>query len=182
MITAAVSSHGFSINSRDIFLSEYLKALKVHLREGELRDAFALLQQGIVNYPENALILSYFGFLQVVLEKRYRTGVENCRRALSLWQREALTEESEAPPELYLNLARAYIAAGRRKLAVECLEAGLRYDKHGELQKELFSIGVRRKPPVPFLDRSNPINKYLGMMTYVKKQDAGSFLRCGQRQ
>jgi hypothetical protein len=30
---------------------------------------------------------------------------------------------------------------------------------------------MRKKPPVPFLDRSNPINKYIGMILHVKEKE-----------
>jgi hypothetical protein len=31
-------------------------------------------------------------------------------------------------------------------------------------------LGVRKKPPVPFLDRSNPINKYIGKLLNKSSQ------------
>lgn len=167
---AALHSAGHSINSRDVVLFEYVKAVRELLSEGELRDAFTLLQQAIVNYPDNPYILSYFGYLQAALEKRYRSGVDNCRKALFQLERKAAEGECEVPPEMYLNLSRAYIAACRRKLAVECLEQGLRFDRHGEIRSELRTLGIRKKPPVPFLDRSNPINKYIGMIIHLRKE------------
>jgi hypothetical protein len=30
---------------------------------------------------------------------------------------------------------------------------------------------MRKKPPVPFLDRSNPINKYIGMILQKAKNE-----------
>ncbi len=174
--TASRHSAAYTINSKDVVLFEYVKAVRNYVREGELRDAYALLQEAIVHYPHNPTILSYFGFLEAALERRYRLGVESCRRGLSLVERRAAEDGGEVPAELYLNLARAYVAAGRRKLAVECLEKGLRFDRHGEIRAELHSIGIRKKPPVPFLDRSNPINKYLGMIMHLRRQDTQASL------
>ncbi len=155
----------------DITLVEYRHAVRSNLREGKLTDAFLLLRQAIVHYPENPYILSYFGFLQAVIEKRYRSGVDNCRKAIALMQQGAGKENNRVPAELFLNLGRAYIAAGRRKEAVDSLERGLKHGRSNDLLNELRGIGIRRKPVLPFLDRSNPINKYIGMMLYMKNND-----------
>jgi tetratricopeptide (TPR) repeat protein len=166
---------GFSMNVKEIALMECMRTLRSHMRRGELRDAYRLLQPAVVTYPQNPYILSCFGYLQAALEKKYRAGVENCRKALSLEERRAAVEENDVPAELYLNLARAYMAAGRRKLALDSLEQGLRYDKKGELASERRSLGIRKRPPVPFLNRSNPINKYIGMMLHVRANDRRTY-------
>jgi hypothetical protein len=52
-----------------------------------------------------------------------------------------------------------------RREAIAAFEAGLRYDSdHSELRLEQQLIGLRKQPPMPFLSRSNPINKYLGII------------------
>ena len=165
----------FSLNVKEIAQVECMRSVRTCLRRGELREAHKLLLQAVANYPQSPYIMSYFGYLQAAFEKKYRSGVENCRKALSLEQQRALSEENDVPAELYLNLARAYIAAGRRKLALDSLEQGMRYDKKGELANELRSLGVRKRPPVPFLNRSNPINKYIGMMLHLRATDHRSF-------
>ncbi|MGE5808925.1 MAG: hypothetical protein ACM32I_07360 [Nitrospirota bacterium] len=69
-------------------------------------------------------------------------------------------------PVFYLNLGRAYVAGGKRKEAIEAFQQGLKFDGgNRELWKDLRGLGERKKPPLPFLDRSNPINKYIGIMT-----------------
>jgi Tfp pilus assembly protein PilF len=74
-------------------------------------------------------------------------------------------------PVLYLNLGKAYVAAGKKKNAVTAFNQGLHYDpQHAAIRKELKKLGARKKPPVSFLDRSNPINKYLGKVLNPKKQ------------
>jgi tetratricopeptide (TPR) repeat protein len=166
---------GFSTNVKEIAQMECMRSVRTYLRMGELREAHRLLLQAVGSYPQNPYIMSYFGYLQAVVEKKYRSGIENCRRALSLEQQRSVSEENDVPAELYLNIARAYMAAGRRKLALDSLEQGLRYDKKGELASELRSLGIRKRPPVPFLNRSNPINKYIGMMRHIRSTERGSF-------
>lgn len=159
------------MNLKDVTLIEYHRAVKNQIREGKKSDAITLLRQALIHYPENPYILSYYGYLQAAVEKQYRSGVENCRRALILMEDRSVQGGKSIPTELFLNLGRAYIAAGRRKQALESLIKGLKYDRNDDLLNELHSIGVRRKPPVPFLDRSNPINKYIGLKLYARKND-----------
>ncbi len=44
-------------------------------------------------------------------------------------------------------------------------EKGLGYDKNNsELKKEMKQLGLRKAPPLPFLDRSNPLNVVVGKL------------------
>ena len=74
-------------------------------------------------------------------------------------------------PALYLNLGKACLAADKRKDAYESFKRGLEIDKNNEaLFNELESLGIRRKQPLSFLSRSNPLNKYLGRLMCSGKQ------------
>jgi tetratricopeptide (TPR) repeat protein len=150
---------------------DYLRAIKASLKAGKQKDAFALLQQASLHFPDSPLILSYYGCLQAVVDKKYRSGVETCNRALSLLQEQASFEEDTLYPVLYLNLGRALVAAKKKQDAVDAFKTGLTYDRsHYELLKEVKALGQRKQPPVPFLDRANPINKYIGMILHKGKK------------
>jgi len=41
---------------------------------------------------------------------------------------------------------------------------GLRHGRHKEILETLAALGIRRPPPINFLSRSNPLNKYLGLL------------------
>ena len=70
-------------------------------------------------------------------------------------------------PIFYLNLGRAYLKGNRKKDAVQAFQEGLKSDPgNRDLLWEIKKIGERRKPPLSFLSRSNPINKYIGMLLY----------------
>ena len=145
--------------------SDYLRAVRAHLRNGKHKDAYSILLQATIRFPEEPLILSYFGCLQAIVDKKYRSGVENCKRSILLLKKQGSFNEEVLYPVFYLNLGRAYIAAGRKKDAIDALTKGLKYDSgNSDLKKELQGLGVRKQPPVPFLDRSNPINKYIGLI------------------
>jgi len=69
-----------------------------------------------------------------------------------------------------VNLARVYLAAGQRKKALDIAESGLRLlPDHDDLLRVRRSLGVRSRPPVPFLNRSHPINVSLGQARHAKK-------------
>lgn len=150
---------------------DYLRAVRSHLRNGKHKAAYSLLLQASVRFPEDPFILSYYGCLQALVDKKYRSGVENCNRAILLLKKQGSSSEEMLYPVFYLNLGRAYIAAGRKQDAIDALKKGLKYDNgNSDLRKELQGLGVRKQPPVPFLDRSNPINKYIGMILKSEKK------------
>ncbi len=149
-------------------LIEYLRRIKAYLRAANQEAAFALLQQSLVYFPNEAVLLSYYGLLLVLVHKRYRIGIETCHKAIEKHQKEGLFDEEMLLPVLYYNLGKAYAAAGKRKEALKALKIGLAYDsRNSDIKKELLSMGMRRKTPsIPFLSRSNPLNKYIGIMLY----------------
>ena len=77
--------------------------------------------------------------------------------------REALEQE---PTNAFfcLNLGRIYLIAGRRREAITIIRHGLAHGKDKVLIDQLESLGNRKPPVIGFLSRSNPINKYLGLL------------------
>jgi hypothetical protein len=154
--------------------SDFLRAVRTQLRGGKLKEAYGLLLQATVQYPDDPLILSYFGCLQAIVDKKYRSGVEACKRAIVLLKKKETFSEEVLYPVFYLNLGRAYVAAKKKKDAIDSFKKGLRYDNgNNDLKQELQKLGVRKQAPVPFLDRSNPINKYIGLILHKTTKSAG---------
>ena len=159
-------------SAEEIKPSEYLRAVKAHLRSGKQKDAFSLLLRASLQFPDEPLILSYYGWLQATVDKKYRSGVESCKRALALFEDKGSSGEHVLYPVFYLNLGKAYLAAGKKKDAINAFNKGLQHDKsNSDLRKELRGLGMRKKPPVSFLDRANPINKYIGMILQKSKKE-----------
>ncbi len=147
----------------DIMPSEYIGEVNAHLKSGKLFHAHNLATEAVSKYPENPLILSYYGYLQAVAIAKYRTGIEVCKRAITLAGEQGLFGEEGLYAVLYLNLGKTYLAAGMKQDAVDSFRKGLKFNSHNaELLKELRGMGTRKQAPVAFLGRSNPINKYLG--------------------
>ena len=111
--------------------------------------------------PKAALGLSYFAVCLALVSKKYKTAIDLCNRAIDL---------EFYNGDHYANLARVYLAAGKRKKAVETVETGLKLvPEHPPLVEVRKELGVRSRPPVPFLDRGHPINVTLGQARHAKK-------------
>jgi tetratricopeptide (TPR) repeat protein len=135
------------------------------MRRHNLREAYSILQAASVMYPDNPFVLSYYGSIHAVVGKKYRAGIEHCRRAITLITSRSQVDEYFVLAEFYLNLGKACIAADMRKDAILAFHSGLRYEKSNKaILKELQVCERRSKPPMPFLDRSNPINKISGLV------------------
>ena len=105
--------------------------------------------------------LSWFGVCLALVQRKFKPAIDLCKRALELQFYSA---------EHHANLARVYLAAGNRKKAIEAVDSGLRIHPEDDyLRAVRKSLGIRARPAVPFLDRSNPINVSLGMARHHKK-------------
>jgi tetratricopeptide (TPR) repeat protein len=114
------------------------------------------LERRLGDGPPQARYLSLYGLCLGTIKRRRYRGVQFCREAVDLEQYN---------PDMYCNLGRVLLAAGRRKEAHEALMRGLRIQSdHQEIIRALKEMGIRRRLPIPFLARSNPINVYLGLM------------------
>lgn len=101
---------------------------------------------------------AYLGFGIAHRQRRVREGLQLCEHAVRLEFYE---------PENYVQLARTAMLAGRRRRAVTALRQGLAIDpSHRELREVLIEIGRRRRPVLPFLSRSNPVNRLLGRIRH----------------
>lgn len=159
--------------------AHFIGAARKYLQAGEQKRAYEILVRAVLHHPEHPLILSYYGCLRAIVDRKYRSGIESCRRGLQRFKPQDAYSAGIVYPILYLNLGRACVAAGRKKDAIDALHKGLRYDKgNRELKKELQLLGVRMNPVVPFLSRSNPINKYIGLVLHGSQ--AGTNRRSGR--
>jgi len=158
-------------NTGGIKPGAYLRPVMAHLRKGEQKEAYSLLQQAVLEHPDDPFVLSYYGCLQALVDKKYRAGVDKCQQAISMIQKLTAFDEDMLYPVFYLNLGRAYVAARRKRDAFDAFGKGLEYDKSNrEILMEIRALGSRKKAIVPFLDRSNPINKYLGKIVNKKSK------------
>lgn len=146
---------------------EYLAEVEELIKLNQKYEALQLLTEALTHYPNNPLILSYRGYLEAAVNKYYFQGEMLCEEAFKGLKEQMPLGESFFLPLLYLNLGRVYAAANKRKAAYETFKKGLEIDNTNEnLLNEIKKLGIRKKPAVPFLNRSNPLNKYISKLLY----------------
>lgn len=145
----------------DRFVTEFRRAV-VACRADNWRLGYEILtrlapQAG----PKETLPGVFYSYLGVAIarcEGRKHDGVQLARYALRLQPRE---------PDNYCNMAMLSVILGRRKEALRWIEKGMRYEpRHHRLLDLRQSLGIRRRPPIRFLPRSNPLNVVLGQILH----------------
>jgi len=122
------------------------------------RDYAAALEaiQQIPVAARTPLVLSAYALCMAEVKgSAYKNAVNLCH--------EAIKKDPKSPVHYYRQ-GRILLLAGRRKDAIWVFRMGLRHGRHREILDILASLGIRRPPPMNFLPRSNPLNKYLGLM------------------
>ena len=124
------------------------------LARGEWTSALACFEKaaGLLNIP----IHNSFLALCIARERgQTNKAVALCRETL---------EAEPHNPVLYLNLGKIYLMQGKTEEAIEVFRRGLSQGANEQIIVELGRIGTRRPPPLAFLSRDNPLNKYLGII------------------
>jgi len=99
--------------------------------------------------------LSYYGLCLAMVSTKTQTALELCESAVAV---------EFYNPDLFHNLARVHLRLGRRDRAYALLLRGLQlHPGHRGISLDLRSLGVRRRPWIPFLSRANPVNRFFGM-------------------
>lgn len=106
----------------------------------------------------NGQFYSYLGYGIARYERRVKEGLALCQHSIKLQFYE---------PENYLNLARVHLLARNRRKAVDALNRALKLNASNPGAIALArEIGWRRRPVIPFLSRSNFLNRLLGRLSY----------------
>jgi tetratricopeptide (TPR) repeat protein len=124
------------------------------ISQGEIISALSYFERAL-RIEESPVASSYFAFC--IARERGQLS-----RAISLCT-EAMRQEPQNPVH-YLNLGRIYFLAGMKLDAIKILREGLKHEKNQQIIDELNSLGTRKPPVLFFLKRSNPLNKYLGIL------------------
>jgi tetratricopeptide (TPR) repeat protein len=138
-----------------------------HCRKGEWDKGLAYLAaltqyEGSVDLP--AAFYSYLGYGIALCQRRYREGINLCEHAV---------KKEFYKAEGFYNLARVRLLVNDRKRALEALNQGLKIEpRHRGLLRLRKTLGLRRPPVVPFLSRSNILNRLLGRLRHDLKTPA----------
>jgi len=153
--------------AQKITYKDYLKEIKALLKTNSKEKALEVLNEALIDHPYNPIIISYLGFLEAAVNKHYTKGINICRESFKILKEHLPLGEGFFLAILYLNLGRAYLAAHKKKEAYDAFQKGLDIDRKNEdILYAIKKLGIRRKPTLPFLKRSNPLNKSIGQLTY----------------
>ncbi|RPI34653.1 MAG: hypothetical protein EHM54_09310 [Nitrospiraceae bacterium] len=146
--------------------SQYIEEVQYLLRKGNGKSAMISLRHALEKFPDDLFLLSYYGYLLAVIENNPKEGIKICEDTLRTLLQTSMPLGSEFfYPIFYLNLGRAYVKGNRKRDAVLAFQEGLKNDpENRDILWEMQKLGTRKKPPLPFLSRSNPVNMYLGKL------------------
>ena len=114
------------------------------------------LAKKVEKVPPPPRYLSFYGLCLAMVSTKIQTALELCESAVAV---------EFYNPDLFHNLARVHLRMGRRDRAYPALLRGLQLNpSHRGILGDLRTLGRRRRPILPFLARTNPLNKYLGIM------------------
>lgn len=126
------------------------------LRDGHASEALAYLRRATELKPQNPFYLSFLGVAMARAERKWAKAAELCKAAVGMRRHEA---------QLYVNLAEVCVSAGWRNDAVETLENGFKYcGPDPRITRVRTKLGRRSSPVLPFLDRTNALNRSLGKL------------------
>ncbi len=145
--------------------SDFFSEIQQLLRRGNSKQALETLREALTKFPGDPFLLSYYGCLIAIVENDIREGIRICEESIKSLDTSMPFGSEFFYPVFYLNLGRTYLKARKKADAIKVFLEGLRHDPDNkDIKWEMQKLGVRRKPPIPFLARSNPINKYIGKL------------------
>jgi hypothetical protein len=147
--------------------AQFVMRAQEYMKSYELRKAYKLVTEGLGRYPNNMFLQSYYGLLIVQVQKDRRLGIATCLEAIRKAKEVVGCDVEHVYPALYVNLGKAYLVAGDRASAYGAFDRVMMTGgRHPEAEREMIRLGLRRQPLFPFLERSNPLNKYPGMVLH----------------
>ena len=137
------------------------------LENKEVEAAHRMFREAYEKNPEDTKAQSYYGYTLAVVEDKVHKGLELCNKACR--------SGDAVDALLFNNLALVYLKLNRKREAVGAFKRGLKIDRSNKKIYEAWknTVGIRRKPAIPFLPRSNFLNKAIGKWTYGQLKKKG---------
>ena len=148
--------------SRIELLNKAIQAGISAVQEEDFLKGLNLLAEGYSGQVESVLPdgLSYYGLCLALVQKKFKPAIELCRKSIEL---------QFYNPAHYSNLSRVYVAAENRKRAIEAVEQGLKIFPDDDLLLAVRAeLGIRSRPAVPFLSRTNSLNRAIGRTRHAR--------------
>jgi hypothetical protein len=116
--------------------------------ENAPREAHAAFEAAYRRNVNDVRVLSNYGLTLVLVEGDRQRGIRFCEEAV---------RRGPVTSEMLVNLARALVVTRRaQELAPGDPRVG----------EEFLALGLRRRPPIPFLPRGFFLNKWIGKLTW----------------
>lgn len=143
--------------TESIALTEFKQGMRL-LRDAQPDNALEHFRNAANLEQKNPYFISFTGVALARSQRKWDAAAKLCELALGMKRTEV---------QLHLNLAQVYSSAGRREEALITLErAQASLGPHPRIQQERQKLGRRRSPALPFLDRQNFLNRYLGLFRH----------------
>jgi len=147
--------------SAEDFRRDLEKVLQPYIMPGTSEEEVSIFVRALTNQQVSETdpqFLSGYAWLMTQMSGREDAGLQLVTR---------LARENPQRPFVLLNYARAQISIGDRAEGLRVIRRLARTDSmEGESQEILEWLGVRRRPLLPFLKRSNPVNFLLGKVRH----------------
>ena len=124
------------------------------LASGKMISALGSFEKAL-ELEDNPAFYSYFALCIAKERGQVRKAIKLCE--------EALQKDGENTAH-YLNLGKILLHTGNQDDAVMVFRDSLKYGTNPLIIDELNKLGTRKPPVISFLDRQNPINKYLAII------------------
>jgi tetratricopeptide (TPR) repeat protein len=124
------------------------------LAQGNTLSALTLFEKAVQRDEKPA----YCCYLALCIAKergQFQPAVTLCEKAKAREPRNPLH---------YLNLGKVYLYAGKPDDAIRTFREGLSYEKDQAILNELNKLAPRKPPVLSFLERENPLNRFLGFV------------------
>ena len=129
------------------------------IAQGDTLSALSYFEKAI-NIEKSPAVCSSYAFCIAKERGQVSNAISLCEEAIQKEPGNSLH---------YLNLGRIYLIDNNRIEAIKTFREGLNYEANPLIVDELNKLGPRKPPILPFLKRSNPINRYLGIILRSKK-------------
>jgi Tfp pilus assembly protein PilF len=132
---------------------DFQRALK-ELADGNALAALACLEKALTVW-DHPRWYAYLGYCIAKERGQVTKALELCRTAIKY---------EPDNTENYLMMAKVHLISGDKVEALQTLRQGMAQGGSVEIDRLLNEIGTRKPPPIAFLSRDNPLNKWLGLI------------------
>jgi tetratricopeptide (TPR) repeat protein len=126
--------------------------------ENAPKEAHATFQAAYRRNVNDVRVLSNYGLTLVLVEGDRQRGIRFCEEAV---------RRGPVTSEMLVNLARALVVTRNKEQAVRALRRAQELSPADpRVGQEFIALGLRRRPPIPWLPRGFFLNKWIGRLTW----------------